>query len=437
MNRKPLGRRPALEVLEDRTAPATITWINTAGGQWDVASNWDLGRTPQTDDDVVIGPLNYNAVVEHARGDDTVQSISASTDLATLEIDNMSSLTVAGALDVPTLLVATGGVVAGNDTGSLDTNLRAESGGEIHLPGITEFHGRVFTSIDAVGAGSLIDLPGVTSLMATTGRGGRGEVRLDLRADQGGTVNLPALTSVRGHPPDYFVGWTALRASNGGTFLLDTSDAITFAAAGSLDVDPGSVVEAGPVLVGESGALTVVGGLAASSLTLQGPGATVTVGGLLEIGGSYTSLDGTTVFAGGVVTVGDLFDIQGFSGVSGSGVLNGNVRNAGDFSVLALTVHGNYTQTGQGTLRAFLGYAQSGGVDTQLVVDGLAILDGTLDVQLARGFQPRSGDQFQVLLFGTGRGTFANQTGSSPLFTFVYVFGPGYTLPPGLTLVAN
>ena len=51
---------------------------------------------------------------------------------------------------------------------------------------------------------------------------------------------LAALSSVRGHPPDYFIGYTALRASNGGTFLFDTSALITFAASGSLNADRGA-----------------------------------------------------------------------------------------------------------------------------------------------------------------------------------------------------
>ena len=69
--------RPVLEGLEDRMTPATISWINPAGGAWDTATNWDMGRTPQPDDDVVIRSLNYDAVIDHEAGTDTVQSISS------------------------------------------------------------------------------------------------------------------------------------------------------------------------------------------------------------------------------------------------------------------------------------------------------------------------------------------------------------------------
>jgi hypothetical protein len=48
-----------MEVLEDRTVPSTVTWINSAGGDWDTASNWldsstNTNHTPGTIDDAVI-----------------------------------------------------------------------------------------------------------------------------------------------------------------------------------------------------------------------------------------------------------------------------------------------------------------------------------------------------------------------------------------------
>src|SRR5437899_6960463 len=46
---------PRLEQLEDRFAPATVTWIGPAtGGDWDTAANWSAGSAPATGDDVQI-----------------------------------------------------------------------------------------------------------------------------------------------------------------------------------------------------------------------------------------------------------------------------------------------------------------------------------------------------------------------------------------------
>ena len=47
-------RNPSLEALEDRSLPATVTWINPLGGNWTDAKNWDARRVPNKADDAVI-----------------------------------------------------------------------------------------------------------------------------------------------------------------------------------------------------------------------------------------------------------------------------------------------------------------------------------------------------------------------------------------------
>lgn len=418
----------ALEALESRATPAVIGWTNPAGGAWDDANNWDLGRTPQPDDDVVIRSLNYEAVIDHARGTDAVQSVSSQVASGTLAITNLSSLNVTGAIDVPNLTAATGGEITANNTGSLRSNLRAEAGGAIHLPMLTGYNAVIFTRLTATGSGSLIDLPALTTLMATTGRSGEGEVRLDLGADQGGVINLPALTTVLGHPPDFFIGFTALRASDGGTFLLDTAGSVTFADSGSLNVDPGADLQAGDIVVDQGGDLTVDGALEAASVFVR---SNATVTGTVTVGGDFTLSNGTTDLRAGTVAVGGLFDNRGGS-VSGEGTINGDVTNAGLFNVNVLTVKGNYTQTasGQSSLRL------RGANDfDQLVVTGFATLDGTLTLTLAGGYQPQPGDQLQMVQFAAGTGTFAHVGGNAPLFGILYVFSPRDGVQPGVTLL--
>ena len=50
--------KPLLELLEDRLAPATVTWINANGGDWASGSNWNTGHAPSAGDDAVITGLN-------------------------------------------------------------------------------------------------------------------------------------------------------------------------------------------------------------------------------------------------------------------------------------------------------------------------------------------------------------------------------------------
>ena len=64
----PRRTRLGLEALEAREVPATVTWINPAGGNWNVAANWDTGAVPGIDDDAVIDvpglvPITFNHAV--------------------------------------------------------------------------------------------------------------------------------------------------------------------------------------------------------------------------------------------------------------------------------------------------------------------------------------------------------------------------------------
>src|SRR5436190_2179338 len=57
-----IGKRPAfspvrLEFLEDRTAPATLTWTGAAGTNWNNAGNWTGGGVPSAANNV----LNFTA----------------------------------------------------------------------------------------------------------------------------------------------------------------------------------------------------------------------------------------------------------------------------------------------------------------------------------------------------------------------------------------
>jgi hypothetical protein len=105
-----------------------------------------------------------------------------------------------------------------------------------------------------------------------------------------------------------------------------------------------------------------------------------------------------------------------------------------------LTIRGDYTQAAIGTLSLGIGGPQAGTDYSQLVVNGLATLDGTLQVNLVNSYQPHPGDRFHPLLFTQGQGTFARYAGDTGRFLVVYVYAPGYEgdgWPTGLTLVAD
>ncbi len=73
---KPIGRgrfKPMLDVLENRLAPATLTWTGTGDSQWSSPANWrtqaGLLAVPTAQDDVVFegganGEFNRNSIVD-------------------------------------------------------------------------------------------------------------------------------------------------------------------------------------------------------------------------------------------------------------------------------------------------------------------------------------------------------------------------------------
>jgi hypothetical protein len=65
------------EILEDRTAPATFHWNNPAGGDWDLASNWQENAVPGlTDptDAVQINIATTNPIRHQQSVTDTIGS---------------------------------------------------------------------------------------------------------------------------------------------------------------------------------------------------------------------------------------------------------------------------------------------------------------------------------------------------------------------------
>src|SRR5947209_1627035 len=76
--------RPSLELLEERTLLSTLSWINAAGGDWDIPSNWDAGRVPTLTDDALIN-LAGITVTHSTSASDAVNNLSS---LADLDISN-------------------------------------------------------------------------------------------------------------------------------------------------------------------------------------------------------------------------------------------------------------------------------------------------------------------------------------------------------------
>ena len=94
--------------LEDRIAPATVNWMNPAGGDWDTPGNWSTGALPGSSDDVVINMPGITVTHQH-NNSDSINSLTSSDPL------NLSGGSLA---------------IAGN--AAFSANLNLSGGNEIH-----------------------------------------------------------------------------------------------------------------------------------------------------------------------------------------------------------------------------------------------------------------------------------------------------------------
>ncbi|HKP93893.1 MAG TPA: hypothetical protein VJS88_08340 [Chthoniobacterales bacterium] len=160
----------------------------------------------------------------------------------------------------------------------------------------------------------------------------------------------------------------------------------------------------------------------ASYLQFNGPGAVVNNdGGVIEAlgtsnllftgGATLTNNSGGTIdFNGGTLQVDAGLDLNGGT-LRGNGTIQGEVRNNGGVfapghSPGKITVNGNYTQGGNGVLNMEIGGTAPGTEYDQLIVNGTAVLDGTLNVSLINGFRPAVGDVFQLIVPNAFQGSF-------------------------------
>jgi uncharacterized repeat protein (TIGR01451 family) len=136
---------------------------------------------------------------------------------------------------------------------------------------------------------------------------------------------------------------------------------------------------------------------------------------------SFTQGSGTTTLGPGNMGASP-FNLNGGI-LNGNGTITGDVNNAGGnlnpgTSPGSITVNGNYTQSGGGTINIDLNGTNPGTQYDQLVVSGIATLGGTLNATL--GYAPGGTDSFDVV-------TFASRVSDFGTYSLPPIPGP----PPG------
>ena len=150
----------------------------------------------------------------------------------------------------------------------------------------------------------------------------------------------------------------------------------------------------------------------------------------VQNGAEYTNAGRVNLGGGTILLEGNAQLVNEVSGeLSGSGTIEGSVRNAGVFqvgdSIGGITVTGEYNQLATGELRMELAGASSFDVlRVGTAMDESASLDGALSVSLIDGFGPATGDSF-LIVDGPTQGSFSNCIPSEMTCTGLPTLAPG------------
>jgi RHS repeat-associated protein len=395
-------RRPGLEILEDRIAPATITWNNAAGGDWDTPGNWSSGTVPANGDDVVINALNAGASVTHSQNvTDTVNSLTASAPL----VLSAGTLSVTGSFSDSSTVTLTGGTLANAQVQSGTTlqagNYAANTLQDVTLAGTLNVTGETHAVIAGAGftlAGGTININFVSNLSFT------GTQTL------GGTGSVD-FTPGSGDP-------SSLTDGGSGNTLTIASGVTIHGNDASIDVGSATLDNQGTISSDAGGdPLNVHGTNWTNEGIVEG-----TTGGSINLSGSWTNnVGGQLVANGGSIGLGGTWTNQGVISLSN----NGAVYLGGNLTLASLgTLNRTPTTTGGVYLTGTLTMTGSQTLDTSTgtwVLLGGTIIGGTVSDTLQAGNYAANTLQ-DVTLSGT-----LNVTGE----THVVIAGAGLTLAGG------
>ncbi|HYC50739.1 MAG TPA: hypothetical protein VEB19_06510 [Gemmatimonadaceae bacterium] len=234
----PVYTTTGLSLVVRQSTPAGISWINAAGGNWSVASNWSTGVVPGATDNVSIDlpgtytvTLDVNPTIAGLTVGGTGASATLSATSRTLSLNGAMVVMPSGTLNLVTSSITGAGTFsnAGLVTmqgGSIAVGVNITNNGTIRTHGAVSINGALSTSapssIRAVGQNT----GGTAALTIANGFFNHG---------------LIELTSTNGHAASLTVTNGTLTNSNDGTIQTTSSGTRTLAAQlnnqGILNVD--------------------------------------------------------------------------------------------------------------------------------------------------------------------------------------------------------
>ncbi|MBI2809125.1 MAG: hypothetical protein HYX68_29435 [Planctomycetes bacterium] len=368
-NRKPNARfRPTLEYLEDRTAPATLTWNGPVNGLWSNAGNWldeqGLPGVPGAFDSVQFNNTSVNASKIDANFAGNVGRLDILAGYSgTISLDR--TLTVAfltqsnGAFAGPSSLTVTangnlsGGILGG--TGNpVTSNLIIPQNASLNVSNNVSLAGRIIQNSGTINW----DVNNADSVISTSDGGYINNLapgRILLQGQVGGVATLSGQGSFFNSGFVQAAADTTLNLSVPATSYQGTFNAegmISFNASATFLGGTPSAQQAA-TFTGNGGIFGFTGASFAVSGSLTSTVKLLQFNGGASISDTLTILDGEAVFAGNT-SISGLLLIQGngFAGPNGSAVFDAPVTVSGITSQITikngalLKIHGNLTIDG-------------------------------------------------------------------------------------------
>ena len=354
---------------------ADVLWINSVGGNWSTAANWNTGTVPGPSDNVLLS--------------------NSGTYTVTLDVDaTVASLTVGGTSGAQTLS-------ASSRTITINTSSAISANGILNLINSTAAGVGILTSQGTLN----IENSTINAALVNQGllvfRGGANNLAGSFENQAGGTLRVIGDGSFSGAQLTLALGFT-----NHG--LIELTSVV--------NAQPATLIVTSGTLVNTAGAqINVLAGSGNGGRTLtaqlDNQGTLNVATSLLINKASVAQIDEGTinVSAGQTLQIsGGTFEINARGVLQGSGtvdVSNISFTNSGSVnpgSALGhLSVVGSFPQTASGAVNVEIG-GRTLGVDyDQLQISGNATLAGTLNIGLTNGFRPSGGDSFEVLRFGS------------------------------------
>ena len=375
--------------LEDRAVPATLTWINPLGGDWDTPANWSGGHLPGSSDTAVIN-LPGITITHAGTTADSIQSLISNNPV----ILSAGSLSISSDSSIANSLTVAGGSLA--ESGKLTVNSLLWSGGTLSGAGSM-----------TVGAGGInirptatVSIQGLTlnntALATWTGTG-------SVSLNNGAVFNNLAGATFKDRSNASLIHSNSGSFLNAGTFIkmtgTGTSDmTASFTNTGSVLVQSGILQLDGGG--GGTGTIDVAAGtdLNFSSGTYHlGAGAALTDTGSVNINGATVSIDAP-------VSAQNLTFRSGTITGTGTLVVNGVLSWTGG------------TMSGTGTTAAYGGMTL-GGTASNVVYQEVLYVGWTLQNYAAATLATSTASGTQGLSFWNGSSLVNEPTGTFSILT--------------------